>query len=246
MRKNVVPPKSKDQSTVNRHPSSKKSRPETTLFLVNSVDGRITSHDSDPLDPDKNWKKDPKIQAITQPFFDFARGQIHTITYGESLARIGVNVRTEIHPVKDVRLVVIDQDALLQNSGIHYLTRTFHTIYLACLKNHPALSLTPVPENLKFLTQSSPFELAPILTTLTKKYKVKQVSIQSNARLNARWLSSGLVDYLSVIISPLLVGRHGTPNLIDQDLLTVKPLILTDMKAFGLDFVNLRYDVVNK
>jgi 2,5-diamino-6-(ribosylamino)-4(3H)-pyrimidinone 5'-phosphate reductase len=239
-KKNPLP---KAKSKKPKSPS--RSRPETTLFLVNSVDGRITSHDSDPLDPDKDWKRDPKIQAITQPFFDFARGEIHTVTYGESLARIGINQRSEIHPVKEVRLIVIDHQNNLRTPGIDYLTKTFHTIYLVTLPSHPLLKITTHPPNLKFIIQKNEIDFAPILTTLYKKYKVKQVSIQSNARLNARWLSAGLIDYLSVIISPLLVGRHGTPNLIDQDLLTVKPLILTDMKAFGLDFVNLRYDVVN-
>lgn len=233
------------KSKIENRKSPSRSRPETTLFLINSVDGRITSHDSDPLDPDKNWKRDPKIQAITQPFFDFARGEIHTVTYGESLARIGINERTEIHPVKDVRLVVIDHETNLRPSGINYLTHTFHTVYLVSLNNHPALSQAQTIKNLKVIPQENELDFSPILTILYKKYHIKQVSIQSNARFNARWLSAGLVDYLSVIISPLLVGRHGTPNLIDQDLLTVKPLVLTEMKAFGLNFVNLRYDVVN-
>ncbi len=32
-------------------------RPETTLFLLMSVDGKITSGSSDELDPDKDWKR---------------------------------------------------------------------------------------------------------------------------------------------------------------------------------------------
>jgi riboflavin biosynthesis pyrimidine reductase len=87
--------------------------------------------------------------------------------------------------------------------------------------------------------------LKTLLRDLARKHQVKQVNIVSHARFNARWLSSGLVDHLSVIVSPLLVGRYGTPNLIDQDMLSVKRMSLTDAKPFGLGFVNLRYDVIN-
>jgi 2,5-diamino-6-(ribosylamino)-4(3H)-pyrimidinone 5'-phosphate reductase len=235
----------KSNNTNIKPKKKKRTRPLTTLFLVNSVDGRITSHDSDTLDPNKVWKHDPKIQAITQPFFDFARGNIHTLTYGESLVEIGVNTRMNLGKKSDVSLVVMDEANHLTIEGVLYLSTNFKTVYLGCLTTHSITTYSKIPTNLKLVAQKHNFNLEIFLTSLYKTHKVKQLSIQSNAHMNARWLSAGLIDYLSVIISPLLVGRHGTPNLIDQDMLYVKPLVLTGMKAFGLDFVNLRYDVIN-
>ena len=219
-------------------------RPQTTLFLIMSVDGRITSHDSDDLDPNKKWKRDPKVRAITQQFYNFASGGIHTITSGSSLAKAGINRRTGQPAHLDINLIVIDHPAHLTHQGVTYLSSSLNRLYFASLKSHPALK-RPLPANVRPVTFSHRLSLSQLMHRLKTKHQVEAVSIQSNAKLNARWLSSGLVDHLSVIISPLLVGRHGTPNLIDQDLLNVKPLRLTEIKPFGAGFVNLRYDVIN-
>jgi riboflavin biosynthesis pyrimidine reductase len=206
-----------------------------------SVDGRITSHDSDTLDPDKKWKENPKVRALTQPFFNFTSGDIHTLTSGEAMSQIGVNTR--LNPQRlETSLIVIDDQNHLTADGVTYLSQMTRHLYLVCPDRHPGLSLhydslTPI----KF---SPTLELKKLMHTLYRKHRVKQVTIHSNARLNARWLSGKLVDHLSVIMSPLLVGRHGTPNLIDTDLDFPVTLVLKEVKSFGLGFVNLRYDLL--
>lgn len=236
----------KENTEAKQDLKEEKTRPITTLFLVNSVDGRITSHDSDEVDPNKQWKKDPRIAALLQPFFDFAQGSIHTLTYAETLVKVGINQRTGKAERLDVDLIVLDEHSLLQKSGLHYLSSHVNHLYLACLHNHPANKLPSSPKNLTLLPFKRKIDLTALLTTLYQDHQVKELTIHSNARYNARWLSEGVIDHLSVIVTPLLVGRHGTPNLIDQDLKEVKRLVIRDINPFGLSFVNLRYDVHNE
>jgi len=220
-------------------------RPETTLFLPISVDGRITSGDSNRLDPDKKWKSEPFIMGIIQQFFEFSQGGGHTVTSGETLAGMGVNDRDNPPKKTNINLVVLDDQTSLTPKGIMYASLNFNHIYMAVLSNHPITSFDNLPENVTLMSYEKELNLKDITHRLGKK-KVKELSIQSNGRFNARWLEEGLVDHLSVIISPLLVGGHGTPTLIDKELLSVKPLVLTVCKAFGGDYVNVRYDVLNE
>ena len=48
--------------------SEETSRVETTLFLLMSVDGKITSGESDGLDPDQDWKR---IQGAREGLYQY-------------------------------------------------------------------------------------------------------------------------------------------------------------------------------
>jgi 2,5-diamino-6-(ribosylamino)-4(3H)-pyrimidinone 5'-phosphate reductase len=220
-----------------------RTRPQTTLFLIHSVDGRVVSHDSDHLDPDKTWKQDPKIAAISQPFFEFAKDQnIHTLTYGSILEKLGLNTREGTPVDLGVNLAVIDDTSSLNLKAVNYLAQNTKKLYFFCPASHPAAA-TKLPTRVSLFPYQK-LNLKNILKDL-KKAKVKTLTLQSYTPLNARWLAENLIDELSVIISPLLVGIDGTPTLIGHDLPQVKPLIFTSAQPFGFGFVNLRYKVIN-
>ena len=219
-------------------------RPQTTLFLVNSVDGRVVSHDSDDLDPDKSWKKDPKIAAISQPFFEFAKTQeVTTLTYGTILEKLGLNTRQGTPIDLGVNLVVVDEKQALNLKAVRYLAQNTNQCYFVCPSTHPAVS-AKLSSKIHLIPYKK-LNLKSILRTLKKDAKIKTLTLQSYTPLNAQWLAQSLIDHLSVIVSPLLVGLDGTPSLIDYDLPRVKPLRFISATPFGLGFVNLRYDVIN-
>lgn len=219
-------------------------RPVTTMFLPLSVDGRITSHDSDGMDPEK-WKQNPRIQAILAQFYDFAGGEVFTVTSGEAMAKLGVNNRLSQPRPLDFNLVVIDRPQMLNSHGVRYLSQNVKRLILVTLSTHPAAKQRNLPEHVDVISFKSKVDLTELMRRLKEEHQVEQVTIHSNARLNAQWLTLGLIDHLSVIISPLLVGRHGTPTLGDHDLLEVRPLRLSQAKPFGFGFVNLMYEVIN-
>ncbi|MGD0920073.1 MAG: hypothetical protein ABSB22_26855 [Thermodesulfobacteriota bacterium] len=45
-------------------------RPFTTLFLLVSVDGKITSGDTDELDPDRDWKRIAGVREGLNQYFE--------------------------------------------------------------------------------------------------------------------------------------------------------------------------------
>lgn len=225
---------------------AKLTRPLTTMFLNTSVDGRVTSDDSDDIDSNKDWKKDPKIRAWIQPFFEFSGKDTYTLTYGDRLIRLGLNTRQGTPKKMDFNLIVIDQDPDLNAQACLYLAQNVRKLYLITPDNHPITKEAKLPKNLYHISYPKKIDLKDLMKQLKTKHKIKAVTIQSYAPFNARWFSEGLVDHLSLIMSPLLVGPFGTPPLVLEELKTVKQLVFQDMQVFGANFVNLRYDVINR
>ncbi len=231
------------------------SRPHTTLFFPISVDGRITSHDSDELDTTP-WKSNPKIRAALHPLVEFTNPNIPSVTSGEAMAKIGVNYRQGSAKKEAFQLIVIDDQHKLTPQGISYLSNVVTRLFFICTSDHPAINKPTTKDNqlitfsqssnLEYLIFTHHIDLQRISSVLKAKYQFQKITVHSNVRYNARWLSLGLVDELSVIISPVLVGQHGTPNLIDTDLSEIVLVKLTDIKQFGIGFVNLRYTVINQ
>lgn len=215
-------------------------RPETTLLLSISVDGRITSHDSDSFDPDSHWKQTPGIRGILQQFYEFKQKGMTVLTTGTSMATLGLNTRPGTPKIEPLSLVVLDPDADLTIQGLSYLAQNVTQLILICLKSHPGTS----SPGIKYLAYPKEIDLNDAFTKLFKQYKVKKLFIHSIAPLNADLIDAGLIDHLSLIISPLLVGGHGTPALQDSDILTVRSLKLVSCQKFSDNYVNLRYDVI--
>lgn len=222
-----------------------RSRPETTLFLNISVDGRITSHDSDAFDQDKNWKQAPGVRGILQQFYEFKQTGMTALTTGSSMAALGSNYRTGKPKKEPISLVVLDPDADLTPQGLTFLAQNVTQLILICLTTHPINRSSDQALNRLIISYPKEIDLNDAFAKLYQKYQVKKLFIHSIAPLNADLLDAGLIDHLSIIISPLLVGGHGTPALQDSDILSVRPLSLISCQSFSDNYVILRYRVIN-
>lgn len=219
-------------------------RPETTLFLSLSVDGRITSHDSDTFDPDQTWKSQPIIRGILQQFYEFNQPNMVVLTTGFAMKNMGVNNSQAVPRKENLKLVVLDPDADLTPQGLSYLSQNVKKLYLICLTSHPACLRDPGSRKINIIAYPKEIDLNDAFQKLAQSYLVKKLFIHSIAPLNADLIDAGLIDHLSIIISPLLVGGHGTPTLKDSDMLAVRALKLVSVQAFSKDYVNLRYDLL--
>ena len=81
---------------------------------------------------------------------------------------------------------------------------------------------------------------------------VKRITIQSGGRLNATLARSGLIDFVSLVFAPLLVGGKNTATLIDgksletdSDLRLLRPMTLQSAKTLKNSYLHLRYGVEN-
>lgn len=228
-----------------------KNRPVTTLFLLTSVDGKISTGDVDARDVDKDYPKIRGIREGLHQYYEIERKtDLHSLNTGRVMAKIGVNTRKKEPKKIPVRFIIIDSKPHLNKNGVSYLTKWVKTLYLVTSnKKHPAFGVKE--KNLKILYYPRKIDLKDLLAKLKKKYKVKRITIQSGGTLNATFLREKLIDHISIVMAPALIGGKDTSTLIDgkslrteADLKHIKALRLSKCKVLKNSYIHLQYDVI--
>jgi 2,5-diamino-6-(ribosylamino)-4(3H)-pyrimidinone 5'-phosphate reductase len=88
---------------------------------------------------------------------------------------------------------------------------------------------------------------------LKNKHGIKSMTIQTGGTLNSILLREKLIDKLSIIIAPALIGGKETSTLIDgeslhtfDDLRKIKALKLIENKTLNGSYINLKYEIINE
>ena len=229
-------------------------RPITTLFMLESLDGKINSGNTDQLDADKDWCEIPGVKEGLYQYYEIEMTtDVFSLNTGRVMAKIGVNDRKEYHDKVDISFVIIDNNPHLKESGIDYLCNWVGKLILVTTnKNHPAYTLTEKYNNLDILYYET-LDLKKILEDLKEKYKVERLTIQSGGSLNGLFLRNDLLDYVNVVIAPLLVGGKDVPTLIDgkaistkEELTKLKALELIECNQLENSYIQLKYKVKKK
>lgn len=228
-------------------------RPINTLFMLMSLDGKITSGDNDELDADKDWCRiDGVKEGIAQYYAIEQTTDYYSLNTGRTMAKIGVNDRTEKPNKIDCRFIILDRKPHLNEKGIEYLCNWVDTLFLVTNnKNHPAYELTDKFENLKILYYDN-IDLTNLMEDLKRDYNVESITIQSGGTLNGEFLRNNLIDYVNIVIAPLLVGGSNTSTLIDgksitkvEELNKLKALKLIECNVLENSYIQLKYKVIN-
>ena len=116
-------------------------------------------------------------------------------------------------------------------------------------KNHIAYSLTDKYDNLDILYYEE-LDLTRLLEDLSSKYNAERLTIQSGGSLNGLFLRNNLIDYVNIVIAPLLVGGKDVSTLIDgeaishsEELNKLKALELIECNQLNNSYVQLKYKV---
>ncbi len=224
-------------------------RPITTLFMLESLDGKINSGNNDELDADKDWCKIEGVKEGLHQYYEIeATTDEFSLNTGRVMAKIGVNDRKEYHDKVEVNFVIIDNKPHLNENGIDYICHWVENLILVTTnKNHVAYSLTDKYDNLDILYYDK-LELTNLLEDLYSKYKAEKITIQSGGKLNGLFLRENLIDYVNVVIAPLLVGGKDVSTLIDgeaisdsKDLYKLKALELIECNQLKDSYIQLKY-----
>lgn len=224
-------------------------RPVTTLFMLMSVDGKISTGASDNLDVDKDF---PKITGVKEGLHQYygieQTTDLWALNSGKVQAKIGINTA----PVPDrtpVSFVIIDNKHLKEH-GVRYLCALSNQFVLVTSnKKHPAFEIEE--DNLHVIYQDK-LVLKDVLVALKSEYNCSRITIQTGGTLNGLFLREKLIDYVDLVVAPVLIGGKDTPTLIDgQSLLSEIELsklgVLELQKCAVLknSYIRLQYKVVH-
>ena len=227
-------------------------RPITTLFMLESLDGKINSGNSDNLDADKDWCQIEGVKEGLHQYYEIeATTDYYSLNTGRVMAKIGVNDRKEYHEKVDISFIIIDNKPHLNEHGIDYLCNWVEKLILVTTnKNHIAFSLKEKYENLDILYYEV-LDLKTLLTDMKQKYNSEKITIQSGGNLNGKFLREDLIDYVNIVIAPLLVGGRDTSTLIDGDAIStvnelnkLKALQLIECNKLEDSYIQLKYKII--
>ena len=227
-------------------------RPITTLFMLESLDGKISSGSSDNLDADKDFCRIDGVKEGLHQYYELEQEtDVFSLNTGRVMAKIGVNDRKEYHEKIDVvTFVIIDNKPHLNENGIDYLCHWVGKLLLVTTnKNHIAYSLKYKYDNLEILYYET-LGLTQLLEDLYSKYNAENLTIQSGGTLNGMFVRNKLIDFVNIVIAPIIVGGKDVATLVDGESITnenelnkLMPLELMECNKLEDSYIQLKYKV---
>lgn len=226
-------------------------RPKTTLYMLVSVDGKISTGSSDLLDFDKDLPKIDGVKEGLQQYYDIEKTtDIFSFNTGRVMSKIGLNERAD-KPIKmPVTFVIVDNKPHLTESGIRYLLAwTKRLILVTTDKSHPAKAIDD--KNLFVIEYENDIDFDDLFEKLSVDFGAKRMTIQSGGEMNAKLIRANLVDRVSIVVAPLIVGGRSTSTLVDgdslqklSDLSLLRPLELTKVNKLKNSYIQLIYKFI--
>ena len=227
-------------------------RPITTLFMLESLDGKISSGSNNNLYEDKDFCRIDGVKEGLHQYYELEQEtDVFSLNTGRVMAKIGVNDRKEYHEKIDVvTFVIIDNKPHLNGNGIDYLCHWVGKLLLVTTnKNHIAYSLKDKYDNLEILYYET-LDLTQLLEDLYSKYNAENLTIQSGGTLNGMFVRNKLIDFVNIVIAPIIVGGKDVATLVDGESITnenelnkLMPLELMECNKLEDSYIQLKYKV---
>lgn len=187
-------------------------RPITTLFLLTSVDGKISTGASDELDFDRDLPLIAGVGEGLRQYYEIEQTtDLWSLNSGRVMAKIGANVR-ELPEKSPVSFVIIDNSHLTEH-GVRFMCAwAKEFVLITTNSSHPAFTVQA--DNLHIILQKE-LSLSTALETLYADFSCDRITVQSGGTLNSLLLREGLLDFVDIVLAPVLVGGKDTSSLID-------------------------------
>lgn len=222
-------------------------RPITTLFMLMSVDGKISTGATDDLDFDKDL---PHIEGAREglwQYYDIEQTtDLWALNSGRVQAKMGVNEK-DMSPKTPVSFVIIDNHHLTEHGVRYFCARSKQFVLVTSNKHHPAFQVTE--ENLSIMYQEK-WNPHKMLEMLKSDFGCERITVQTGGTLNGLFLREKLFDYVDIVVAPILVGGRETTTLIDgeainspEELEKLGVLELEKVVPLKNSYVRLRYKV---
>jgi 2,5-diamino-6-(ribosylamino)-4(3H)-pyrimidinone 5'-phosphate reductase len=229
-------------------------KPITTLFMLMSVDGKISTGDIDERDVDRDFPKIDGIRDGLNQYYEIERTtDLFSMNSGKVMAKVGANIKKEKVDKIPVSFILIDNKPHLNETGVEYFIKMAKTFYLVTTnENHPAFKYKNV-ENLRIIYYMNGVDFLDLFKQLKGKYNIETMTLQTGGTLNSIILRHKLIDKISIVVAPALIGGKNTSTLLDGEsirsfdtLKEIKALKLIDVIKLNHSYLNLKYEIINE
>lgn len=227
-------------------------RPITTLFMLESLDGKISTGNNDSLDVDRDFCRIDGVKEGLSQYYEIEQEtDLFSLNTGRVMAKIGMNDRTDEPEKSPCSFIIVDNKPHLMESGIRYMCKHGKKLFLVTTnKEHVAFQLAEELDNLEVVYYEE-FDLKRLMHDLKDKYGIERLTVQSGGNFNCLFLRENLLDYVNIVVAPILIGGKDVSTLIDgegicteEELNKLKALKLIECKVLSDSYVQLRYEVL--
>ncbi len=223
-------------------------RPVTTLFMLMSVDGKISTGSTDELDVDRDFPRITGLKEGLRQYYEIEQTtDLWSFNTGRVQAKMGVNT-AEMPAKTPVSYVLLDNHHLNEHGVRYFCERSARFVLLTANREHPAFRVKEA--NLRILFQEK-LSLTDALAELKERFGCERLTVQSGGTVNALFLREKLLDYVDVVVAPVLVGGKDTATLIDgpslrtaDELSGLGVLRLVEAVPLRDSYLRLRYQVI--
>jgi 2,5-diamino-6-(ribosylamino)-4(3H)-pyrimidinone 5'-phosphate reductase len=224
-------------------------RPITTLFMLMSVDGKISPGAADDLDVDKDF---PKIAGVSEGLHQYYEIEqttdLWSLNSGRVQEKMGVNAK-KVPNKTPISFVLIDNTHLTEHGIRYFCALSKEFVLITSNPDHPAFQVNA--DNLHIICQSE-LSLKDALVKLKLEFGCQRITIQSGGTLNGLFLRAKLFDYIDIVVAPILIGGKDTSTLIDgksllseRELSQLGVLKLQECVVLEDSYLRLRYKVIH-
>jgi 2,5-diamino-6-(ribosylamino)-4(3H)-pyrimidinone 5'-phosphate reductase len=221
--------------------------------MLESLDGKISSGSSDNLDVDKDFCRIDGVKEGLHQYYELeGETDFFSLNTGRVMAKIGLNDRKEPpKKMEAITFIIIDNKPHLNENGIKYLCNWLGRLILVTTnKEHCAFNMQKQYDNLEILYYDT-LDLKILLEDVYSKYNADRVTIQSGGTLNGLFVRNKLIDFVNIVIAPILVGGKDVSTLVDGESITdeselkkLMPLQLLECNKLEDSYVQLKYKVL--
>lgn len=223
-------------------------RPVTTLFMLMSVDGKISTGSTDELDFDRDLPRLPGVREGLHQYYEIEQTtDLWSFNTGRVQAKMGVNEK-EMPEKTPVSFALLDNHHLSEHGVRYFAARSRQAVIITSNPSHPAFHVPA--ENLHIIYQEEP-SLKDDLRRLKSECGCDRLTVQSGGSVNSLFLREKLLDYVDIVMAPVLIGGRDTSTMIDgpslksvSELQDAGILRLEKCSVLGDSYIRLQYRVV--
>ena len=224
-------------------------RPITTLYMLMSVDGKISTGANDELDVDKDFPAIDGLKEGLHQYYEIEQTtDLWSFNTGRVQEKMGVNEK-EPPSKSPVSFVIMDNHHLTEAGVRYFCAWAKEFVLIMNNKHHPAFDVAE--DNLHIIFQEKQ-DIRSALVQLKSEYGCERLTVQSGGTVNGLFLREKLFDYVDLVVAPVLIGGKDTSTLIDgcsimshEELSGLGVLKLEDCKVLEDSYLRLRYKVIS-
>lgn len=224
--------------------------PNTTLFMLMSLDGKISTGSTDELDVDKDLKLIDGVKEGIHQYYEIEQTtDLWSFNTGRVMQKIGINEKSDEPNKTPVSFILVDNEQHINEKGLKYLSNWLNKVIIVTTKK----DYIDIGKNIEIIYYENEIDFIDLFELLKNRYNIENLTVQSGGTLNSILIRNNLINKVRIIIAPVIIGGKDTATLVDgislvdrSDLSKLKALKLVKCNILENSYLELLYEIIKE